>query len=111
MHGESDLEGAVCVENRHAKHVGRRAGQNDVVALVGGDEGHEGGDALLARVAEAPAVVLWPVYQVQIAVVGEDGHWTQSPVFSVVIHAFNDEHSVFEAVAFVGLPVFFVSAL
>jgi len=110
VHGEAELEGGVRVDQAETEGVGRAGGEDKVVARVRSDEGHEGGDALLAGVAEAPAVVLGAVDEVQVAGVGEDRYWTEPARLGVVVHALDDEHFVAEAAAFVGLPVGHVGA-
>ena len=63
----------------------------------------EGGYPLLAGVAEAPAVILRSIDEVDVSV-DEDGDGRQSPVLSVPVHALDDQEPVVESSGLGALP-------
>jgi hypothetical protein len=72
--------------------------------LTQGDDGLKGTQTFATGVASARAVVGWAIEQIHIAS-RVHSHWAVAAKQSVLVLAFNGEHSVFHAIAaFVRLP-------
>merc|ERR1719234_2176504 len=81
----------------------------NLVLHVGANNGVEVGHPLLASISEAAGEVLRSIDKIDVSIgagVGKHCNWGKPSVQSVNVHRLEDEQSVVDVVALVGMPVF-----